>query len=148
MKKGFTLIEMLITMVLVAVLTVVALPKYVASLERGRAVQAISVLRDISDTWNTRYVLRTDSPNTYPDGSAVEWDTIRIKKELFDTPVLTKVSGQRAEVYIQRNDGTYGLTAINENGVLSQIQCTSTVDASKYCQEMGAVLKNGVYIIE
>ena len=41
MKKGFTLVELLIVMVIVGVLTFVALPKYQTAVERTRALEAM-----------------------------------------------------------------------------------------------------------
>ena len=41
MKKGFTLAELLIVIVIVGVLTLVALPKYRTAVERARALEAV-----------------------------------------------------------------------------------------------------------
>ena len=57
MKKGFTLIELLIVMVIVGVLVTVSLPKYRASMERGRATEGINNVRAISDAVNAKYVM-------------------------------------------------------------------------------------------
>lgn len=41
MKKGFTLVELLMVVVLVGILVLVALPKYQTALERGRALEGV-----------------------------------------------------------------------------------------------------------
>ena len=61
MKKGFTLIELLIVMVIVGVLVTVSLPKYRASMERGRATEGINNVRAISDAVNAKYVMNENS---------------------------------------------------------------------------------------
>ena len=57
MKKGFTLIELLIVMVLVGILVTIALPKYRASMERGRATEGITNLKAASDAVNAQYII-------------------------------------------------------------------------------------------
>ena len=47
MKKGFTLTELLITIVVMAVLASIAIPSFAKSAERARANQAIAYLRTI-----------------------------------------------------------------------------------------------------
>ncbi len=60
MKKGFTLVELLMVMVLIAVLAAVALPKYRLSVERGRAVEGVSNI-----CWVAQYLaVQNDLGNT------------------------------------------------------------------------------------
>ena len=49
MNKGFTLIEVLVVVLIVAVLTGIALPKYMRSLERARATEAMSNVKAINE---------------------------------------------------------------------------------------------------
>ena len=49
-NKGFTLIEMLTVVLIVAILTAVALPQYRNVVEKGRAAEAQSMLRNIYDS--------------------------------------------------------------------------------------------------
>lgn len=48
-KKGFTLTEVLTAVLIVGVLASVALPKYMRSVERSRAVEAMSAIKAIND---------------------------------------------------------------------------------------------------
>ena len=50
MKKGFTLIEVLTVVLIIAVLTAVATPQYRRVVERARATEAISMLRSLYDS--------------------------------------------------------------------------------------------------
>ncbi|MBR4682177.1 MAG: prepilin-type N-terminal cleavage/methylation domain-containing protein [Elusimicrobiaceae bacterium] len=49
MKKGFTLIEVLVVVVIIAVLTTVALPRYMRTLERARATEAMTDIKAINE---------------------------------------------------------------------------------------------------
>lgn len=50
MKKGFTLMEVLVVVLIVAVLTGIAVPKYMRSLERARATEAMTNLKAINES--------------------------------------------------------------------------------------------------
>lgn len=141
MRKGFTLVELLITMVLVAVLATVALTQYTTTLERGRAAQAITILRDISDTWNAQYILNN---NAYPAISEFNYDTFRTN--YFSNPTLT-LTGTTATVSVTRsgNNG-YTLTATNTEGELTEITCSG--GATGDCSKIGMTLKNNKYVLE
>ena len=49
MNKGFTLVELLTVVLIIGVLTSVALPQYMRSVERSRATEAMSVVKAIND---------------------------------------------------------------------------------------------------
>ncbi len=48
-KKGFTLMELLVTVLILGILTSVALPQYMRSLERARATEAMTGLKALND---------------------------------------------------------------------------------------------------
>ncbi len=49
MKKGFTLIELLTVVLIVGILTSIALPKYMRSVERSRATEAMVAIKAFND---------------------------------------------------------------------------------------------------
>jgi len=50
MKKGFTLVEVLTVVLIIAVLTAVAMPQYRRVVERSYATEAVSMLRSLYDS--------------------------------------------------------------------------------------------------
>ncbi len=57
-KSGFTLIEMLIVVLIVAILAAIALPQYNTSVERAKMAEAITLTKQIAEA-NRRYYLAT-----------------------------------------------------------------------------------------
>lgn len=49
MKKGFTLVEVLVVVVIIAVLVSTALPRYMRTLERARATEAMTDIKAINE---------------------------------------------------------------------------------------------------
>ena len=49
MKKGFTLIEMLVVVLIIGVLAAIAVPQYEASIEKSRVAEALVMMKSISD---------------------------------------------------------------------------------------------------
>ena len=48
MNKGFTLVELLVVVLIIAILASVALPQYARSVEKARAAEAIQILGDLA----------------------------------------------------------------------------------------------------
>lgn len=57
-KSGFTLIEMLIVVLIVAILAAIALPQYNTSVERAKMAEAVTLTKQIAEA-NRRYYLAT-----------------------------------------------------------------------------------------
>ena len=144
MKKGFTLIELLIVMVVLGILVTIAMPKYRASLERGRAMEGITNLRAASDALNAKYIM---NENVYTDTGVVNASGTFIagnlaKSRSFSAPAISSLSNTQARVQVVRE---YTLTAVNTNGELDQIICSGDTEL---CQAIGAEYSGGSYIFD
>lgn len=152
MKKGFTLIELLIVMVIVGTLVTVALPKYQASLERGRAQEAFANLKAASDFLNTQYVLNGNSYSGLRakllnnDGTFADRDEFT-KSRFFSAPVWDRNDANPGDAHqiiiVVREGNEYWLTARNLAGELKEITCVATED--NLCEKIGMDLVDGVY---
>lgn len=134
MKKGFTLIELLIVMVIVGILVTISLPKYRASMERGRAMEGINNVRAISDAVNAKYVMNGNaySLDGLVNSSNYVTGVDMTKSVNFTTPKMT-LSGSTVTITTTRT-GSYTLTATNQNGELVSIECTGDAET---CQNIG-----------
>ena len=50
MKKGFTLVELLVVVLIIAILAAVALPQYTTAVERSRATEALTLLAAVAES--------------------------------------------------------------------------------------------------
>ncbi len=147
MKKGFTLIELLIVMVVLGILVTIAMPKYRASLERGRAMEGITNLRAASDAMNAKYIM---NENVYTrDGVVDSSQNFLIgniaKSRSFTAPRLESGGDTTATIRVIREGGEYELWAENVDGELKYITCTGDTEL---CQAIGAELVGTQYIFD
>lgn len=67
MKKGFTLIEVLVVVLIIGILTSVALPQYQKSVHKARAAQALIDLKAIVDAAQVYYATFNKVPASLDD---------------------------------------------------------------------------------
>ena len=144
MKKGFTLVELLMVMVIVAILVMVALPKYNGALERSRATEGITLVKDVSDYINMRYTLNNMEYPAVSTFKLSEIDTLRPTH--FGAPVISwDSSNKQMKVAVTRGGGwEYVLTGISKNGELQKITCTDS-NSGADCETIGMVKVGNEY---
>lgn len=151
MKKGFTLIELLIVMVIVGVLVTVALPKYYASMERGRATEGVTNLRAASDYVNSRYIINGNSYPSYSAGAHLTGDFT--KSLYFSVPTVQSESSATTVILtLARESGEYALQATNTNGELTKMTCVPAAgedlsENQKLCENIGFELSGSEYVM-
>lgn len=141
MKKGFTLVELLIVVVIVGIFVAIALPQYKRATERGRLMEGLTNLRVATDYMNSLYVLRSDF--TYPSSVGETNDFFiskmdLVKSKYFVTPAIVS-SAQQVDVYVDRDNSSgwnYRLSARSRNGELVSSSCTN-LGTNDDCKAIG-----------
>lgn len=146
-RKGFTLIEMLVVVLIIGILAAVALPQYFKAVEKSRATEALSVLGSIAAA-EERYRLST-SDNVYTQ-SFEDFDisfTNANGSDASGNQLATKnfhitLSGTNASAAVvaerQGNGGneasTYTITRVYRTGAVT---CSDSTNTSGICRSLG-----------
>ena len=124
-RKGFTLVEVLVVVLIIGILTTVALPQYQKAIERSRSAAAITALGNLARGEKAYQVLRNtftddlglldlDLPGTYDDdrrGFQMDHFYVRISAVTASTLLAF------AERTDQSADKTYGIAlGLRSNG--------------------------------
>ena len=83
-KSGFTLIEMLIIVLIIAVLSSIALPKYTRTVERARATEAFGNIQQVDDAVYAFYTERQTCPTKFSQLSI----TLPVTSDLSNTVTI------------------------------------------------------------
>ena len=131
-KYGYTLMEVLVTVVLIGVLSTAAIPYYRDYVERQRATSAISTLRTIADSVDRYMALHNQTVPTKFTMLDMKMSSgsLNDDKNRYDDGFFTYTISS-TEVKATRNTNFYTLGyTLTE----SKLTCTCTSDA-KYCED-------------
>jgi len=124
-NKGFTLTEIMVTVLLVAILASIAIPQYMKVVERQRSVEALGILSAIAKSQERFFSINEKYTLKFSDLDA---DLVDFVTNLPPTGATFhnrafefKISGEAdadGRITATRNTGTYCIVRIYETGVV------------------------------
>ena len=135
-KKGFTLIEMLVVVLIIGILAAIALPQYELSVEKTRASQALVALRSLKDSMEREKLARGQYP------TVIENIDITVPaNKYWDFSISTDFS-----IFATRKANKGYLIAYRFDGIRHRLICRSQDDrdyGEKICKLLGATENDG-----
>jgi len=124
LQRGFTLIELVVVMVIIAILAAVAIPNYTEYVQRGRRQEAKAVLLQIAQ-WQERLRTQTNSYATATAQLPPNFQTVTINGaaaynvtiDAGATANLYGVTATRAGVMANDPCGDFTLSSLNVRGL-------------------------------
>ncbi len=127
-KRGFTLVELMITIVIVGVLATVAIPLYQANVKRAKASEADATMGSIRTALrvyyaeNTAYPIEASYVAVHTMSGTIDMDSTDMVGKYFPSPAYTYISTAGTD-YTLRATGSGQSAGINRQmtfaGVLS-----------------------------
>ena len=134
-KKGFTLLEILIVLVILGVIAGLAIPAYQGSVEKSRSQEALQTLGAIRESLLRYFALN----NTYANAS---YCPVAANQNALDYCDTTNNGGQNVHfTYAISNTGPNGFTATATRNAVDGGDGTSTIKLN----QAGTIVKAGVY---
>ena len=66
MKKGFTLIELMVVILIIGILAAIAIPQYLKAVERSRVAKSMQILGDAANAQKIFYMQKNYFAADYP----------------------------------------------------------------------------------
>lgn len=84
-KKGFTLIELIIVIVIIGILAIISMPKYFANIDKARKAEALATLGSMRDAVIGYYAATT----SYPPNKTTKGQNITVNMDGTDIMSVT-----------------------------------------------------------
>lgn len=137
-KLGFTLMEMLVTVLLIGILSAIGFPQYIRVVEKQRANEAVSTLSSIAKAEERYYAINDDYCNDYSylDVELADKDKRKATGETLDTLYFVfslKVTEEDPKITATRNNREYTITRKLNTG---DVCCQATTDDEYLCDQL------------
>ena len=123
-RKGFTLIELMIVVVIIGILAAIAIPKFNQASARAKEKEADGILKQIYTLQNTYYAENGDWADDYGDPglTQVGWEDPTASLKHYDLPAI---SDPDAGIEMVKKSGQSGFCdrEIDANGKITSTSC-------------------------
>jgi len=152
-KKGMTLLEMMVVVIIIAGMVAMAYPTYLSSLEKGRALEAV---RLVSNFVAAQVKYKADNGDYATSFKALDVDPSGKDKSTNPTVVYDKVITTQNFVYSLSSTGisassrsnSYSYNIIGDYDADAILCETSSSSGKKVCSSIGLKVDDGKYRIE
>ncbi|WP_424245061.1 prepilin-type N-terminal cleavage/methylation domain-containing protein [Elusimicrobium posterum] len=128
-KKGFSLVELMVVVIIIAVLSVIAVPQYTTAMEKSRTAEAIVNLKAMGDALNRYYAIH----DSYPPGANIA-DMLGRLDTSFDVPkyysarMIRSGSGNSLYIYYDRTTNPRFMSGNTKDTTISTRDNFSTLN--------------------
>jgi len=153
MNKAFTLVEMLIAVLIIAILSGMAVPNYMRSVEKARATEAMQLIKSVNDAAYGYAAEHNACPTKFSKLMVDIPKSESVTDKTFRSNGFTYILNGATKSPIPGTPGCGGLLAvreqrgyklwnpyqvINANTKARTVACTGTTDSAiKICQGLG-----------
>lgn len=140
---GFTLIELLVVVLIIGILAAVAVPQYRKAVEKSRAMEAITLLKSLSDATAVYYLNNGTYEGMTLDNLDVSVDPDSLQYFYLDFGGDRIARADLADIIVRRGATTgakalYVLVAVLRNGTVARRYCYSANGYEGLCNALGA----------
>ena len=121
-RKGFTLIELMIVVVIIGILAAIAIPKFNQASARAKEKEADGILKQIYTLQNTYYAENGDWASDYADLTQVGWEDPSASLKHYTLPTLAAPTAGIEMTKISTQSG-FCDRSIDANGKITSTTC-------------------------
>ena len=140
LKRGFTLVELLVVVLIIGILSSVALPQYTKAVKKAKGVQVITSASALARAVNMAYLEDGNYRRRYhsyagsfvnePSDFDIDIPQLKIKGENWGLLAYGN-GGRSCDVYAWKGGGNVGLTYYLYDGKISYVSCSGS-ECSSY----------------
>ena len=127
--RGFTLLEIMVTIIIIGVIAVIAIPRFNYAVEKTKSAEGVHILESLREAQKAYYFEHESYANSL-EGQQLEIDPNDFVSKNFNTPEISNDSNKVAS--IKRNESPGYILSIDEAG---NISCSA--GSSDICKKIG-----------
>ena len=150
-KKGFTLIEILVVVLIIGILAAIAVPQYQLAIEKSRASEALSAVKALKEAADVYYLSAADGSNPSLSKLDISFsnnllNNYELKMHSGLPHAYRTIDGKTAYIlafYDSKRSGNYGLFCILPSKASKNYD--PTFKYAKLCKSLGGVQADYCY---